>query len=647
MRLSRFGLPLAALLAALGNLTIHSAAAAEGDWPEFGGRPEGGQRSALTQITPSNVAKLEVAWTYHTGEMPARPGQSLEVTPLHVNGTLYLCTPGGKVAALDPANGRERWSVTPGTPATGSASGAKPHGIAMCRGLTYWQSDATAPGGPCSKRLYAPGRGAEGPRIYALDADSGAACADFGAAAGHPGYVAFGDFEWNGDIRLSALMSPPVVYHDVLISGESVADNIKSDAADGMVRAFDARSGALIWSFNPIPPALAHATGAANVWSVMSVDIERGLVFLPTTSPSPDLYGAARSADLPLANAVVALKAATGELVWSFQTVHHDLYDFDLPAQPILATVNIGGHSTDVVVQTTKTGFTFVLDRDTGRSLFPVPERPIPQSDIPGEHSSPTQPMPPLPEPYARQTLTRSELFGLTPFDRGACERAFDASHYEGMFTPASLRGSIMFPSLLGGGNWGGAAYDPDRHLLVVKASNLAYRVKLIDLAHDPGPAARPKTWMDSPMDGTPYRMEGEILMSPLGLPCTPPPWGTLTAIDLDTGKRVWQIPLGQSKRYGITVPAFLGWGSPNVGGPLITASGLIFIGATLDSKFRALDLGSGRELWSAPLPAPGMAVPMTYLDHGRQLVVIAAGGNGLAETELSDAIIAYALPPP
>jgi quinoprotein glucose dehydrogenase len=379
----------------------------------------------------------------------------------------------------------------------------------------------------------------------------------------------------------------------------------------------------------------------------MSIDTQRGLVFLPTTSPSPDLYGAARAGDIPLANAIVALKAETGELVWSFQTVHHDLYDFDLPAQPILATVAVGGHPTDAVIQTTKTGYTFVLDRDTGHSLFPVPERPIPQSDIPGEHTSPTQPMPSLPEPYARQTFTRDELFGLTPLDRGACERAFDASRYEGMFTPASLRGSIMFPSLLGGGNWGGAAFDPASHLLIVKASNLAYRVKLIDLKNDPGPAARAKTWMDSAMDGTPYRMEGEVMMSPLGLPCTRPPWGTLTAIDIDSGKKVWQIPLGQSKRYGVTVPAFLGWGSPSVGGPLITASGVIFIGATLDSKFRAYDLKSGRELWSAPLPAPGMAVPMTYMDHGRQMVVIAAGGNALAETELSDAVVAYALPGP
>jgi quinoprotein glucose dehydrogenase len=613
---------------------------AQADWPAFGGGPEGGQHSALAQIKPGNVAELQVAWTYHTGELPPSRGQSLETTMLHVNGNLYLCTPGGRIVALDPANGKERWATAPG--AEGDAGA---HGVGTCRGVAYWQSATPTAVEPCAKRVFIGRRGPEGPRFYAVDADSGAACADFGAAAGHPGYVAFADFDWGGDVKMTATSSPGVIYHDLLIVGEGVADNVRADAADGIVRAFDVRSGALTWSFNPIPPALTHATGAANVWSLMSVDTRRGLVFLPTTSPSPDLFGGARTADMPLADAVVALKADTGEVVWSFQTVHHDLYDFDLPAQPILATVPFQGHPTDVVIQTAKTGFTFVLDRETGRSLFPIEERPVPQSDVPGERSSATQPVPSLPEPFARQTFTRADLFGLTPIDRAACQRLFDQSRYDGLFTPVSLRGSIMFPSLIGGGNWGGAAYDPATHLLVVKASNLAYRVTLIDRKSDPGPPKRAKTWMDAPMEGTPYRMEGEILLSPLGIPCAPPPWGTLTAIDLDTGKKVWQIPLGQSKRFGITAPAFLGWGSPNVGGPLVTASGLVFIGATLDSQFRAYDLKSGRELWRAPLPAPGMAVPMSYLDHGRQYVVIAAGGNAIAETELSDAFVAYALP--
>jgi quinoprotein glucose dehydrogenase len=628
------------ILAAVFLIFANGTASAESDWPTFGGPAGGGQSSSLSQITPANVGTLKQAWVYHTGEKPVSAFQSLESGILHANDRLYLCTPMGKTVALDPATGKELWSFQAGSESEGGV-----HGVGMCRGVTYWAAASPVAKASCQKRIFTPGRGPKGPVIYALDAETGALCQDFGAKGGHPGRIEFADFDWGGEVKFTSSSSPGVIYKNVLILGEGVGDNIKANMADGYIRAFDTQTGEQVWSFSPIPPELSATTGAANVWSIMSVDAVRGMIFLPTTSPSPDLYGGQRKADIPYADAVVALRADTGAIAWSFQTVHHDIFDFDLPAEPILATLPINGKDVDVVVQTTKTGFTFVLDRDTGKPVYPVTEKPVPKSDIPGEESSPTQPQPPLPEVYARQTLTRDELFGLTPIDRAACRNLFDKSRYDGMYTPVSFQGSIMFPSLLGGGNWGGAAYDAASHLLIVKSSNLATWARLIDKATDKDPKHVPQTWMDAPMGDTPFRMEGKVFVSPLGIPCTPPPWGTLTAIDLSTGKKAWQIPLGQSKHFGITAPAFLGWGSPSVGGPLVTGSGLIFIGATLDSKFRAYDLKTGKELWQEKLPAPGMTVPVTYQAGGRQYVAISAGGNALAETELDDAVVAYSLP--
>lgn len=622
-----------------------------GDWPAFGRDPGGSQHSPLAQIDVRNVARLQRAWTYRSGDFidaPAPKGSILQVTPLHANGMLYLCTPFNRVIALDPATGRERWTFDPHSadPRSGRPALSPPRGAAVrCRGVAYWQAAEAGDGGtvraPCLKRVFKNG---DAGRVYALDADTGGLCPDFGAAQGHPGWVTHTDYDNHGAGIASAGTSPPAVLGDVVIAALAVNDGI-ADAKDGMVRAFDVRSGALRWEFDPIPPERRATSGAANVWSTISVDPQNGLVFLPTTSPSTDYYGGGRRFDLPLANAIVALDGATGRVVWSRQVVRHDLFDYDLVGHPLLVDIVRDGKRVQAALLQTKMGWLFGFERRTGEPLWPIVERPVPASDVPGEQAAPTQPVPVGMAPFARQHLTRDELFGFTPIDRAMCRSRFDALRYEGIYTPPSVRGSLLFPSALGGGNWGGAAYDPATNLLLVKAENLATVIKVVpkkDAAED---AAPPNDYLTRPLVGTPYRIEGEIFQSPLGVPCTPPPWGTLTALDLGSGKVRWQIPIGQIRRAGVTVPKGAGWGSPNVGGPITTAGGLAFIGATMDAKLRALDIATGRELWSADLPVPGMAVPMTYMAGGKQYVVIAAGGNAQVGTPIGDYLVAYALP--
>ncbi|MCU0760932.1 MAG: pyrroloquinoline quinone-dependent dehydrogenase [Steroidobacteraceae bacterium] len=610
-----------------------------GDWPALGNDPGGSQYSPLAQIDTGNVARLQLAWVHRSGDVAARGSAvgatALEAVPIHVNDTLYYCTALNRVFALDPSTGRERWVFDPHAARAGAkALVAAPRKAGICRGVAYWQAAAPRAGTPCEKRIF---KGDVHGHVFAIDADTGAACRDFGAAAGHPGYVTHSDFDARGtNDTARGSTSPPVVVGDLVVATAGARDSL-SDANNGFVRAFDVRSGELRWAFDPIPPQHAHDTGAANAWSTLSVDPQRGLVFVPTTSPSSDYYGVNRLYDIPLADATVALSVRTGEPVWHFQATRHDLFDFDLPGHPLLVDILHRGRRVPVAIQQTKQGRVFVLDRDTGRPLFPVEERPAPRSDIPGERAAPTQPYPVLPEGFSRQRLTEDDMWGLTPLDRAWCRREFRKLRYEGPFTPPSERGSLVFP--FGGGNWGGVAYHPGRNLLVAKGQNLALRVTMIPKAA----AGDPPRGTD--LVGTPYRVEMGIFTSPLGIPCTPPPFGTVSAIDMDSGKLRWQVPLGQARYKGVTAPRSFGWGSPNIGGPIVTAGGLVFIGAALDARLRALDLASGRELWQAPLEAPGMSVPMTYLARGRQYVVIAAGGNARLSPELSDALMAFALP--
>jgi quinoprotein glucose dehydrogenase len=442
-----------------------------------------------------------------------------------------------------------------------------------------------------------------------------------------------------------------------VIVGSAIADNSRLAPASGEVQAFDARSGARRWSWDPIPqdpadPASAtweddgaRLTGSANVWSVMVADPARDLVFAPTTSPAPDYYGGKRHGANRYANSVVALRASSGAVVWDFQTVHHDLWDYDNAAPPALVTLTRDGRPVPAVLEATKTGMLFVLGRETGRPLFPVEERPVPRSTVPGEAAWPTQPFTAAIAPLSPEGLSPDDVWGVDDAERAACRQRIDGLRNDGIFTPPSFEGTLVRPSNIGGAQWGGVAYDPVREVAVVPVNRLAAMVQLLSadtITEAQADSAERRTGLEyTHMVGTPYVMRRGFLFSPGGLPCTRPPWGSLVAVSLRTGARVWEVPLGTMRgRTGEPSPE---WGSPNLGGPIVTAGGLVFIAAALDRKLHAFDIDTGRELWSADLPAGARATPMTYSAGGRQYVVIAAGGGGLFGR--GDAIVAFALP--
>jgi quinoprotein glucose dehydrogenase len=631
-----------------------------GDWPAYGHDPGGARFSPLTQITRANVAQLQVAWTYHSGLLDMtgrrhRPPQ-LEVTPLVVDGLMYVITPTGIIVALDPATGVERWRYD---------AGVDPHrgyGDFASRGVAFWRDSRRAPtakpplsgtergtgGEACARRIVAATIDA---RLVSLDAASGTPCAGFGSS---------GIVDLRRGLRVAPsefafyeVTSPPAVVGDVIITGSAVADNTNQAPASGEVRAFDARTGALKWTFDPIPqdstdPAFktwqagsARSTGAANVWSVIVADPERDLVFLPTSSPAPDYFGGLRVGENRYANSIVALRASTGRVVWHFQTVHHDLWDYDNAAPPALATVTRGGARIPAVIQTTKSGMMFVLDRLTGQPVFPVEERAVPASSVSGETASQTQPFTALTPPLVPLRYTADDAWGPTPEAQAACRAILGALRTDGPFTPPSLQGTLVVPSNIGGAHWGGVAIDEGRAIAVVPVNRVAAMVQLFpaegfnrDSVRGDDAQRGISDFEYTRMRGTPYIMRRRIILGPSGLPCTPPPFGGLVAVDLNTGAIAWNVPLG-------TMGGFPG--SPNLGGPIATAGGVVFIGATLDRTFRAFDIETGRELWSAPLPAGARATPMTYEAGGRQFVAIAAGGGGPFGT--GDAIIAFALP--
>jgi quinoprotein glucose dehydrogenase len=629
------------------SFSITATAQSGADWRNFGNDSGGSQYSPLDQITAENVADLEVAWTHRSGDVKQNPGgTSLQVVPIHVNGLLYYCTPLNRVFALDPATGEQVWVFDPHAPdaETGDPLIDSEPRPATCRGVMYWQEDDPVEGQTCQKRIF---KGDFLGNMWAMDADTGAVCTDFGAEDGHPGRVSNADYEMHGE-GFAAMPSPGAVVGDVVVAAQASNDGIQN-ASDGFVRGWDARTGELKWEFDPIPADRRDQSGAANVWSTLSADQERNLVFLPTTSPSTDYYGGGRRFPIPYATALVALDTLTGSVVWHYQTVRHDLFDYDHVGHPLLVTIMKDGEPRDVAILQTKMGWLFVFDRATGKPIWPIEEMPVPGTNIPEDEAASTQPVPTKPDAFAGQNIDRDDLFGLTPFDKGWCQSRFDEMRYEGMYTPPDLREALLFPSALGGGNWGGAAFDPESNMLVIKAENLASRLRLEPKGDTPDDEVNLIDYLTRPLKDTPYAAVGEVFMSPLGIPCTPTPWGTLSAIDMTTGDLKWQIPLGQIKRFGVTVPASFGWGSPTTGGPTITGSGLIFIASTMDSKIRAIDLKTGEEAWQAGLPNMGHSVPVTYMANGRQYVVIAAGGSSRVSAtigaELSDHVVAFALP--
>jgi len=621
---------------------------APGEWPAYGRDPGGARFSPWTQITRENVASLQVAWTYHTGEpdmagMSHRP-PALEVTPLVVDGLMYVSTPAGHVIALDPATGTERWRFD---------AGVNPHrgyGDFASRGVSYWRDARAATGNPCARRIFAATIDA---RLVALDAASGKPCAGFGSA---------GVVDLRAGLRVPPLefefyevTSPPAVVGDLVITGSAVADNTSFAPASGEVRAFDARTGALRWTFDPVPrdstdPAYktwqggsAKYTGAANVWSVIVADPARDLVFLPTSSPAPDYYGGLRLGEDRYANSIVALRASTGRVVWHFQTVHHDLWDYDNASPPALVTVIQNGVRIPAVIQTGKSAMLYVLDRTTGRPIFPVEERAVPASSVPGEVASPTQPFTTVTPPLSPLQYSAADAWGPTPEVRAACRSILGALRNDGPFTPPSLQGTLVVPGNIGGAHWGGMAIDEGRAIAVLPVNRIPAMVQLFLAEGFNGDSIRRSDaghgitdFEYTRMRGTPYIMRRRLILGPAGLPCTPPPFGSLVAVSLKTGGIAWNVPLG-------TMGETPNLGSPNLGGPIVTAGGLVFIGATLEHAFRAFDVETGRELWKAALPAGARATPMTYEAGERQFVVIAAGGGG--PFGAGDAIVAFALP--
>jgi quinoprotein glucose dehydrogenase len=644
MRLFRAALALAAALA-------FPAAADEAGWGHFNGDLAARKHSPLTEITPENVAGLEVAWRTRTGDVwpnpdgaprgahmrggpppgPGTPATVWSATPIYANGTLYLGTPFYRIFALAPDTGAVKWVYDTGAPLE-----ALTQPDLKNRGVAYWEAAAPVAGQPCQRRVYI---GTMDAKLHAVDADTGRACADF-AAGGVLDVNA-----WNTENAKwpLSLLQPPTVFGDTLFLGWAGKDWAEAEAPPGTVFAIDARSGALRWTFRTMTGETAARSGTGNVWASMSVDVERGLLYLPVSSPSPNFWGGNRTAPIPYATSVTALDAATGAVVWSRQLVRHDLWDLDTNAAPSLVDLTRDGATVPALVQTSKQGFLYVLNRETGAPVFPIEDRPVPASDIPGEAAAPTQPYVPRPEPVTPDRWPG--VFALA--DRaslGWCSRRAAELRDEGRFTPPSLQGTLVYPATIGGVEWGGGAVDPARGVFVVNSSSAVQIYRLIPRAdYEARVAGGGETGGLFPMRGAPYGIELTTFLNPLGMPCWKPPYGQIQAYDLATGDLLWRRPFGQVQRWGFYLPE--SWGSITIGGPATTASGLVFIGASMDSRVRALDIETGEVLWTALVSAPAVALPAIYEHGGRQFVVFVAGGNSILTPKVSDEIIAFALP--
>ena len=619
-----------ALLA--GWMAVSTPVQADTGWQHYGGDQGGQRHSGATQITPANVTGLRQAWSYSTGTLTrhamASHMSAFEDTPILAEGKLLVCSSFQEVSALDPGTGKELWRFDPHL--SDDIKLNYPNSF-NCRGVTYWK-DNDGKG-----RIYL---AANNRRLYALDVASGKPIAGFGDHGA--AVIDTSTLQRPGQMQFT---SPPIVSHGVVVLGSSLDDNQRVDELRGTVRAFDAMTGAPKWSFDPVQGANMRA-GAANVWAPISADDARGLVYLPTSSPSPDFWGGYRTGDDKYTSAVVALKIETGEVAWSFQTVHHNVWDYDVASQPTLGRITYQGKRVDAVLQPTKQGLLFTLDRETGKPLIPVEERKVPQGAAPGDHLSPTQPFPVAPPPLAPSKISADDAFGLTFWDRGKCRDAIQAARHEGLFTPPSIQGTLIYPFTGGGTNWGGLSFDAARNVVYVNTSSVMHEVTLIPSAEfDAFRKAHPHQEI-SRNRGAPFGMWRRTLVSPFGIPCNPPPWGQLHAIDMASGKILWSVPLGTTEDLAPFSQYLLGkTGIPNFGGPISTDSGLVFIGAAMDNYLRAFDARSGTELWKARLPAGGQATPMTYVWRGKQYVVIAAGGHEKAGTKHGDQLIAFALP--
>jgi quinoprotein glucose dehydrogenase len=622
--------------------------AKNGQWANYGNDPGGMRYSPINQINIENVKNLKLAWIYQSGELKTYEGTNLaskaafEATPLMVNGVLYFSTPTNRIIAINAATGKEIWVYNPEINLKGDYSEV------TSRGVSKWIDRELKPGEPDYMRILA--ATIDG-RLIALNATTGKPISSFGKN---------GIIDLKEGVGSLQVTSPPAVINDLIVIGSTMGDNGRFDYPPGVVRAYHAKTGKLKWSWDPIPrkptdPGYetwkgpkAQKTGAANAWASISSDPSRDLVFIPTSCPSPDYYGGERKGDNLYANSIVAIKASTGKVVWHFQTVHHDIWDYDIPAQPVLLDIMRNGKKIPAVLIVTKMGHIFVLNRETGKHLFPVEERSVPASDIPGEEASKTQPFPTQLPALGLQKVTEDDAWGPTSELAQKAKERISQHINQGVFTPPSFRGSMITPGNVGGMNWSGASFDPERTLLVTNTNRIAALITLFPKTSNTRQSvntALPRAEV-APQEGTPYIMsreylftaeEGKFIMQ------TKPPWGTLAAIDMNTGQLKWEVPLGMMmdpQKY----PDAMKWGSINFGGAITTAGGLVFIAAGMDGFIRAFNTNNGKILWQAMLPAGGQATPMTYEWEGKQYVVIAAGGHGKLGTKLGDYIVAYAL---
>lgn len=639
------------------------------EWDTPAGSITGTRFSDARTISRRNVHRLRQAWVQRTGDWPRDAGHEpslardpsqaasraaspyrFETTAVMRRRTLYVSTPFGRVLALDPTAGAIRWTFDPGISRTAS----NPEGF-VSRGIAVWVDTLAQESSACATRVFVATLDA---RLIALDGVNGQRCTGFG----RDGVIDLtrGAGLAGSDAATSnlAVTSPPAILHDLVIVGSAIRETVGAGTASGVVRAFDARSGVIRWAFDPIPrepsdaawrhwrAMEARTTTGGNAWSLITVDPVRDLVFLPTASAAPDFFGGNRAGRNDYANSVVALQARTGRVAWSFQVVHHDLWDYDVAAQPILAELVRGAGRIPVVIVGTKSGMIFVLHRETGEPVIPVEERTVPSSDVEGETAWPTQPFSTSPPPLLGTGLSPDSMFGVTNEERAFCRAAAESLRNDGIFTPPSLKGTLQWPGFWGGINWDGMAWDPVRQRLITTLKRVAMVVRLHPrdaITERLAPLGSGEVMLQP---GTPYVATRAPLIAPSGTPCSPPPWGALVAVDLgSTDARIaWQRPIG-------TVPWFRdhrqhrAWGSLTFGGPLVTAGGVVFVAASQDGKLRAFDVDDGAQLWEHQLPAGGQASPMTYVLDGRQYVVIAAGGrSGIGAP--GDWIVAFALPP-
>ena len=629
-------------------------APADGDWPHYG-RDIGGSRfSPLAQIARDNVGQLAPAWSFRTGHSLTSSGTvAFEATPIKIDETLYLCTPYNDIIALDAETGKQRWRFNPRTD-------SRKVGLTACRGVSWFRDPAAKPDALCADRIITATIDGQ---LFAADAKRGIACPGFG----NKGRVSLLPGMGIVDKGYYYVSSAPQIIRGRIVLGGWVSDNQHIGEPSGVIRAFDAVTGAFSWAFDVgrpdfhgLPPEGQKFTPATpNSWAPISADDALGLVYLPTGNSVPDWYGGMRRPfDEKYSSSVVALDAESGAVRWSFQTTHHDLWDYDVPSQPTLYDMPIGGRRVPALVQATKRGEIFVLDRRTGQPLTAVEERRVPRGNVPGERLSPTQPFSVGMPSFAGPMLTEAMMWGLTPIDQAWCRIQFRKARWDGTMTPPGVdRPIIVYPGYMGGSDWGGVAIDKDRDIMIVNSMRMALRTWLIPRTEADRMGIKPisskvhgNVGGASAQAGTPYAVDVKPFLSPLFVPCQQPPFSTISAVDMKTRKLLWTRPLGTARDSGpFAISSHLPFtiGTPATGGSVTTRGGLTFIGAAADRYLRAFDTATGQELWKASLPAGGQATPMTYWSKrsGRQFVVIAAGGNFGLAIRPGDHVVAFALP--